>query len=340
MTADSGGVRGAAKKTTARGLRAIIESSSDAIIGKDINGIVQSWNDGAERLFGYTAEEMIGRSITVIMPPNRQAEETEILSRICRGELVDHFDTVRQRKDGSLVDISLTISPIRDAEGRIIGASKIARDITERKRQSEHIQFLLREMAHRTNNLLSVIQAMAQQTARSSDNYEDFTARFIARLQGLSTCNQLLIQQDWKGAALDELVRLQLQPFVESNLDRLRIIGTPIMLLPEATQSIGLALHELATNASKHGALSNERGRVCVSWEVFGDAADRRFRMVWQESDGPAVTEPRRKGFGSIVLEQITRTSLACDTEMEFSVRGLCWTLNCPANTVLTDAMR
>jgi PAS domain S-box-containing protein len=115
-------------------LGAIVDSSDDAIISKDLNGIITSWNKGAERLFGYVAEEVIGKPITILIPPDRLAEEPAILARLRRGERVDHFETIRRRKDGSLLDISLSISPVKDRQGTIIGASKIARDITERKR--------------------------------------------------------------------------------------------------------------------------------------------------------------------------------------------------------------
>jgi PAS domain S-box-containing protein len=118
-------------------LSAIIDSSDDAIISKDLNGVVTSWNKGAERLFGYTAAEMIGQPITILIPIDRQDEEPKILSRLRRGERVDHFQTVRRRKDGELLDISLTISPVRDIDGNIVGASKIARDITQQKRADE-----------------------------------------------------------------------------------------------------------------------------------------------------------------------------------------------------------
>ena len=114
-------------------LAAIVESSDDAIIGKDLDGTIVSWNRGAERLFQYTAEEVIGKSVTVLIPPDRFDEEPEILGRVRRGDRVDHYETVRRRKDGTLLDISLTVSPIRDAQGKVVGASKIARDITERK---------------------------------------------------------------------------------------------------------------------------------------------------------------------------------------------------------------
>jgi PAS domain S-box-containing protein len=118
-------------------LSAIVDSSDDAIISKDLNGVVTSWNKGAERLFGYTAAEMVGQSITILIPMDRQDEEPKILSRLRRGERVEHFQTVRKHKDGSLLDISLTISPVRDIDGNIVGASKIARDITQQKRADE-----------------------------------------------------------------------------------------------------------------------------------------------------------------------------------------------------------
>src|SRR3984957_14804300 len=118
-------------------LKAIVDSSDDAIISKDLNGVVTSWNKGAERLFGYTAAEMIGQPITILIPMDRQDEEPHILSRLRRGERVEHFQTVRRRKDGSFLDISLTISPVKDRDDNIVGASKIARDITQQKRSDE-----------------------------------------------------------------------------------------------------------------------------------------------------------------------------------------------------------
>lgn len=132
---------------SSRYLAAIVESSDDAIVAKNLDGIITSWNRGAQRLFGYAAEEVIGESITILIPPERLSEEPGILERIRRGEMVDHFETKRRRKDGTLVDISLTVSPVRDATGRIIGASKIARDITETKSAAEALAARFREQA-------------------------------------------------------------------------------------------------------------------------------------------------------------------------------------------------
>src|SRR6476660_8676601 len=136
-------------------LASIVDSSDDAIISKDLNGIITSWNKSAERLFGYTSEEVIGQPITILIPPDRLQEEPEILQRLRKGERVDHFETVRRRKDGILLDISLTISPVRDGEGRIVGASKIARDITDRR----EVERKLRESEQRLTELLAAIPA-------------------------------------------------------------------------------------------------------------------------------------------------------------------------------------
>src|SRR3984885_10193859 len=141
-------------------LGSIVESSDDAVVSKNLDGIIASWNTGAERVFGYTAAEAIGRPITIVIPDDRQNEEVEILSRIRRGERIDHFETIRRRKDGTLFPISLTVSPVKNAEGRIIGASKIARDVSEQRQSREQIATLAREVEHRGKNLLASVQAI------------------------------------------------------------------------------------------------------------------------------------------------------------------------------------
>jgi len=169
-----------------RWLASIIESSDDAIVSKNLDGIITSWNRGAERVYGYTAEEVIGHSITIVIPQDRHSEEREILARIRRGEPVEHFETIRQRKHGSLIAVSLTISPVKNAEGKIVGASKIARDITERKRNDEHIATLAREAEHRTKNVLATVQATVNLS--HSDTPDGLKRAIEGRVQALAKC--------------------------------------------------------------------------------------------------------------------------------------------------------
>jgi PAS domain S-box-containing protein len=231
----------------AQRLASIVESSNDAIISKSLDGIITSWNRGAERLFGYTAEEVIGKAVTILIPEDRISEEPEILERIRRGKRVDHYDTVRRRKDGSLIDISLTVSPLKDADGRIIGASKIARDITERKRAQERQKLLVNEMQHRIKNSLATIQAIATQTLNQHTEERD---AFIARLHALGSAHHLLTSETWERAPLRAIVTRALEPFQERLHERITIDG-PADLWLDTTKSVvvAMALHELATNA-------------------------------------------------------------------------------------------
>ena len=156
-------------------LAAIVESSDDAIISKDLNGIISSWNKGAERIFGYTAEEVIGKPITILIPSDRHNEEPEILKRIRRGDRVDHYETVRKRKDGSLIEISLTVSPVKDRNGKIIGASKIARDITERKRAERELHEARERLARAKNELERRVQERTASLQQAIEQMEEFS---------------------------------------------------------------------------------------------------------------------------------------------------------------------
>jgi PAS domain S-box-containing protein len=168
-------------------LAAIAESSDDAIIAKDLDGIITNWNRGAERLFGYSAAEAIGKPVSILIPADRQEEEPEILGRIRRGERIDHYETVRCRKNGTTVEISLTVSPIRDLDGTIVGASKVAfRDITERRRAHEQQQLLLREMNHLVEYLFTLAGSIVTLSARSATTPSELARSVGDRLPALA----------------------------------------------------------------------------------------------------------------------------------------------------------
>jgi PAS domain S-box-containing protein len=306
--------------TYAARLAAIVESTDDAVVSKDLNGVVNSWNSGAEKLFGYTADEMIGKPITVIIPTDHLDEEGEILSRIRRGERVDHYETIRRRKDGTLVEISLTVSPLKTPSGRIIGASKIARDITERRHAQQQQALLLNEMKHRMKNTLATVQAMATQSMPSAPTRERLA--FTARVQALARAHDLLTFESWNGTALKELVASVLSPFQDSHRERFLIEGPgEPWLNANNALLLTIILHELATNAVKYGALSNATGRVRVSWEPDPFTHDR-IKLAWIERGGPPVNQPAREGFGSRLIKHAFRAESG-SVNFEFKPQGL-----------------
>jgi PAS domain S-box-containing protein len=278
-----------------RWLASIVESSDDAIVSKNLDGIVTSWNRGAERIFGHTAAEAIGQPITLVIPQDRQDEERDILTRIRRGERIDHFETVRQRKGGSLIVVSLTVSPVKNAEGQIVGASKIARDISEQKRSQERIATLAREAEHRSKNVLASVQAAVNLSR--ADTSEDLKKAIEGRIQALANVHSLFVESRWIGAELSTIAAQELGPYsVQARVD---IEGPAVLLEPSTAQAFAVSLHELATNAAKYGSLSANQGQVGLKW-VHG--ADRELVLRWTETGGPPVEPPTRKGFGSRVI--------------------------------------
>jgi PAS domain S-box-containing protein len=278
-------------------LSSIVQFSDDAIISKNLKGIIESWNTGAERIFGYAASEVIGQSGEILIPPDRLNEETQILARIRRGKRIEHYETVRCRKDGSLIDISLTVSPIMNAHGRVIGAAKIARDITERKRNEAHISDLAREAEHRAKNILATVQATVHLT--QAKTVAEFKNAIEGRLQALANVNSLFVESRWAGAELHDLIAKELAPYRKGNGTRLAVEGPALVLEPSTAQIIAVLFHELTTNAVKYGALSVSKGRIRVSW---AHPEIGRLVLRWTETGGPAVSPPTRKGFGTRVM--------------------------------------
>ncbi len=222
------------------------------------------------------------------------------------------------------------------SDGAAVRMTGTARDITERKHWEEHTQLLMREITHRSKNLLAVIQAMARQSKVGSKTVADFEARFSGRLQALAASHDLLVQRDWHGVSIAELVKSQLGHYLDEHASQIEIEGKKMIVTPEAAQNIGLAVHELSTNAAKYGALSVPQGEVTVRWTCTdSETEDTRFHMVWAERDGPAVAPPAHKGFGQVVLEQLAARALQGEAALQFKPEGVCWTLDIPASHIL-----
>lgn len=307
-------------------LAAIVSSSNDAIISKTLDGRITSWNEGAEHIFGYTSNEMIGQPITRIIPPELLQEEKAIIEKVKAGERVEHFDTVRARKDGRRIDISLTVSPLRDKMGKVIGASKVARDITERK-QSESLQrLLIDELNHRVKNTLATIQAIARQSLGRAASPGDFVESFNGRVQALARAHDLLIQGDMKGSKVADIVRDQV--LLASNSSRIRFSGPHYVLDAKSSVQIALVLHELATNARKYGALSTPTGRLSIDWRM--QVTDEpRLIIDWRESGVPNVSAPNSRGFGTTLIERSLKAN-GGNATLQFDADGVVCRIDMP----------
>jgi PAS domain S-box-containing protein len=312
-------------------LAAIIESSDDAIISKTLDGVITSWNGAAQQLFGYSPAEAIGQSITIIIPEERLSEESTILAQIRLGERVEHFETIRRGRDGKRVHVSVTVSPVRDADGQIQGASKILRDITDRKRADERQTLLLREMDHRIKNLFAVTVGLVALSARGASNVDDLAEALQGRIGSLARAHALTLP-DFGGrrasgapTPIFALLGAILGPF--SGQFTIELEGEDLPVGDQKLSSISLMLHEMVTNAAKYGALSVAQGRLSVRL-----SCDREnLRLVWTEAGGPRPSrDDLAEGFGS-KLEKATIRSVNGTIEREWREDGLTIVVNIPA---------
>lgn len=318
-------------------LAAIVESSSDAIVAKDLDGIVTSWNRGAERLFGYNAAEIVGRPVATLIPQDRADEETAILTKIRKGEPVEPYETVRRRRDGSIVDVLLAVSPVKDAEGRLIGASKIARDNSERKRAQERQELLIREMNHRIRNLFAIVDGIIMVSARRFDKVDEFADAVRQRIDALSRAHGLILPEEQhahRGAdgsiQLGALIETILSPFVSSATglgDRVRLRGCDVNLSQATATSLALLFYEFATNASKYGALSVPGGRVAIDCRDDGD----KLVLTWSEKGSPLIEKvPPQGGFGTRLTRATVENQLRGTVVYDWTADGVSIRLEIP----------
>lgn len=317
-----------AEEATQR-MAAIVASSVDAIIGLSLDGVVSTWNSAAEHLFGYSAREMIGKPISILIPPDRQDEGSGILARIRRGEAVEHYETLRHRKDGSLVEISLTVSPVLGDAGRVIGASKIARDISDRRRVAEQQQLLLREMDHRIKNLFTLASGLVALSARSAKDPREVVSAIQERLGALANAHTLTVSSSaypdarpQAGTTLQTLIGTITAPYESrgGGARRVIVVGPDIPLAGSPMTSFALLLHEFATNAAKYGALSTESGEVSITCTHDEDC----ITVIWQERGGPVLSgPPDAAGFGNLITHSTVEKQFGGSLEQDWNPEGL-----------------
>jgi PAS domain S-box-containing protein len=303
---------------------AVINMTPDLVFVKDLQSRALLRNPAAR--FGRTWEEIEGRKEAEWHARPGEAEQVVANDRqvIASGksmQFVERFTT----DQGERILLS-TKSPLFDEAGDVIGTIGVSTDITERETRARHVEFIMRELSHRSKNLLSVIIAIARQSAKQSTSVEDYSARFEERLSALARLHDLLVQEEWRGASLQAVAHSQIAPFAGR---RVKSEGPDVRLRPDVAQTMCMVFHELATNASKYGALSNEQGSVAVTWG-FLDVAEKRLFIQWQETDGPPVVTPQRKGFGTVVVERMSLQVRDAAASLQYPSGGVIWYLEAP----------
>ena len=314
-------------------LRAVLDGSLDPIFMKDREGRMVLVNPATCAAIGKPAEFVLGKTDEEFL--DNPADARAIMANDRRIMLSGEPETVEEAvspASGIRYYVNKKVAR-RDAAGNVIGLISTARDVTERKRAEERIELLMREVNHRSKNMLTVVQSIARQTVAT--NPEGFLERFGERVQALAASQDLLIKHGWKGVQLEELARLHLSPFGDLLDHRIELQGPPILISASAAQAIGMAIHELATNAGKYGALSGLSGRVDVRWHVTkAENGEQAFVMSWTEEGGPPVVMPAQLGFGSKVIGHLIESSLTGTVELDFPPPGLSWRLTCPKELV------
>lgn len=301
-------------------------SNSNIVVTEQNAALEYTWafNVGTDLL----PDDPVGRRLTDLAPAGPAAEVERFKARtLASGEAQrEVFDIVLNDR---LHSFDMKVEPVvlRSGERGLITTTT---DISDLKAQQRKLQLVMRELNHRSKNLLAIVQAIARQTAISEGVAGDFTQRLGQRLQALAKAHDVLVEQDWQGADLGAVAEGQIGHLLASMPGRIAVSGEACGLPPESAHYLALALHELGANAVKYGALSGHRGAVALSWEVEITATGRELRLEWREADGPAPTAPARRGFGRLLLETLAPSALNGKADLTFEAEGLRWVLRCP----------
>jgi PAS domain S-box-containing protein len=287
-------------------------------------------------MLGRSVEDILGCTDADILPPDTASRVVALKKEALASNQSRQAEIAIEDGHGMRWQ-DLHIEPLRNEAGEVVGLTCAAVDVTERKEGEAHLRLLLRELTHRSKNLLAVIQAMARQTARQAGSITSFLSQFGARLQALAASHDILVRESWYGASVEELVRSQLSPYTEQADGQVMIEGPDVALKPEAAQNLGLALHELAENAAKYGALSVSEGDISITWDRRDTERGQSLVLDWHERHGPRVKPRRKQGFGSMVIERNLSRALDAEVTMEFDPDGLRCHIVIPANQILAS---
>ena len=314
-------------------LSALVATSHDAILSFDLNGKITTWNPAAERLYGYTRVEAVGQSMEMLYPKGWPVRVSQYRDEIIAGKLRS-FEVTRVTKDGRERLVWVSAAPIRNPQGAVVMISNIHRDITDLRLAEEAREIMAREVLHRFKNLLAVVNAIQRQTQRNAETLEEFGAVFGKRIAALSRSADLLLTGNWHAAPLEKLVVSQLDPFRDTSKASLTHAGPEVLVGASAVQVIGMALHELATNSAKYGALGNADGRIDIAWHVRRRDEAPALILKWVETGLSETAEVGKavSGFGRVVLNSLPATMLNAAPSHEMSPQRVVWTLAIPAD--------
>ncbi len=303
--------------------RAIVDTAVDAIVVIDERGRIEAFNPAAERLFGYTADEMVGRNVHILMPEPYHGEHDGYLARYRETGERRIIGIGREvsglRSDGTTFPLELSIAEWNDGDKRFF--TGVMRDVTDRRRAEELQRLMINELNHRVKNTLATVQSVAGQTLRNASDLGDAREALTTRLLALARGHDILTRESWDGAELADIVASVVAAHGEA--ERFSVEGPPVRLAPKATLALSMALHELMTNAAKYGSLSNESGQVRLVWRRSKADAGERLRMTWEEIHGPPVSIPTRQGFGTRLITGGLARELGGEVRLEYPPHGV-----------------
>jgi PAS domain S-box-containing protein len=307
-------------------LRAVVQRYETALRGSNVTIFTQdrdlTYTSVSGPVLGLRVEEIIGRTDDEILPQPSRKPVIALKQRVLGdGQAVDGEVSIGDGVARRWFD--LHVEPLRDVSGKIAGLIGAAVDNTARKEGEVHLRLLMRELTHRSKNLLAVIQAMARQTARHTGSIDAFMEQFGARLQAIAASHDLLVQESWHGASLHELAQAQLAQYLDGAGSQVVIEGPGIVLKPEAAQSLGLAIFELLDNAARYGALSVPQGRASLKWQRRSAGEGGGVEIAWTEEGGPDVPTPQQRGFGTLVIERNLARAAEAEVDLAFSPGGV-----------------
>lgn len=322
-------------------LAAIVNSSRDAIFGFSLDERITSWNAGAERIFGLTAEQVIGQPLNLLLPPKPSEETRKFFVSHERPTRLAEFDMTWVRPDGESVPLAISYSPVCDHDGVMFAGKLIARDVTERVRAARHTEMMMAELNHRVKNTLATVQAIAHQTIANAADLPAFSDSFLSRLLALSHTHNLLAQDAWLGAPLAGIINNELAPYRQDsdarvNDARVRLQGNELNLAPKQALALSMAFHELATNAGKYGSLSVPEGQVTVTWATRMKEHRSWLLLRWTETGGPLVEPPTRRGFGSRLIDEGIPYELDGEVSLAFPPSGATCTIDVPLDEAVS----